>query len=206
MAYYAIVNKEVVVVPDGIPTYECWRTMPSQKIIIASSENLVQDIVRKQPLTYLPKGSLQLSTRYSILVKQRSLSRKAYDYWLNLQRTTENLGGLYDPQPGRVTGNLTNTKEPNSVVLGYFDVVSSTEKRIFISYDELPRDMQIKPDAGCALDTVLLSRIPVFNTAIFSIITQVYDGPTLIGYLYASKQCADCRYQKGVTIKPDFWE
>jgi hypothetical protein len=207
MAYYKIVNGEAVVVPGGIPTYECWRTTPSQEIIIASSQNLIQDIIYKQPVTSLVKGSQKLSDRYSILIKQRSLSRKAYDYWYNLQQTTENLGGLYDPQPGQVTGNLTCTNEPNKTVLGYFDVVSSTEKRIFIDHNDLPGDMQIKPvDAGCVTDTVLLNRIPFFDSNNFSLITEVYEGPSLIGYLYAKKRCADCRLQKGVTTKPDFWE
>src|SRR5436189_6381773 len=36
--------------------------------------------------------SQKLVIKYSILAKQRAISRQAYDYWLNLQKTTESLG------------------------------------------------------------------------------------------------------------------
>jgi hypothetical protein len=206
MSYYEKVGEDVVVIPNGAPTYECWRTESSQNIIIGSSQNLAQDIIYKHPVTHLPRGTQKLADRYSIRVKQRSLSRNVYDYWFNLQQTTENLGGLYDPQPGQIIGNLANVDDPTNIVLGYFNVVSSTQKRIFIDFYDLPRELQIKPDAGCVTDTVLLERLPTFNTFIYSLITQVYQGPVMIGYLYSKKQCVDCRLQRGVTTKPEFWE
>jgi len=204
---YKIEEDTVILLPQNERTYVCWRTLTSQNILIGSTERLNEDVIYKQPLALIPKNSQKLIIKYSILVKQRSLSREAYDYWLNLQKTTENLGGLFDPQPGSVRGNVYNVSDPDDPVLGYFDAGAVTEKRLFISAVDLPADLRNYKDIGfCLMDTVLVDDVLQLDRVSNRIVTTIYVGPDLIGYYFTSSPCADCRFEKGTTTKPAFWQ
>lgn len=207
-AYLRIEGEDVVPIPEEELTFNCWRTLESKNILIGSSERLNEDIISNFPIINIEKGSQKISVKYSILVKQRALSREAYDYWLNLQKTTENLGGLFDPQPGRVTGNIHNVNYPDYPVLGYFDIGASKEQRLFINSTEIPSDLRgYKYMGACEVDTVLLGDLPLFNSISSTILDPVQGmGPFIIGYRFTSNSCADCRDQHGTTTKPPFWQ
>jgi hypothetical protein len=209
--YYAFLRlegEEVVPIPLEEQTFNCWRTIVSKNILIASSERLNEDIISNFPITFIEKGAQKISVKYSILVKQRALSREAYDYWLNLQKTTENLGGLFDPQPGRVTGNIHNVNYPDYPVLGYFDIGTSKEQRLFINSTTIPNDLRgYKLTSQCEVDTVLLADLPLFPSNSSTLLDPVQGmGPFIIGYRYTTNSCADCRHQNGTTTKPPFWQ
>ena len=200
-----IENGALAYIPFEEQTFQCWKTIRSKKILIASTDQLNQDVVYNFPVNFIPKGSQMLTIRYSILVKQMAISREAYDYWLNLQKTTENLGSLFDPQPGRFAGNIHNKNNPNDPVLGYFSVGTMQEKRIFISRFDLPNGLKSYKDYGtCSLDTVLFADVPGAQPK--SIVTTVQSMNVVIGYVYTTEPCVDCRFQGGVLTKPPFWD
>ncbi|HEY9005136.1 MAG TPA: DUF4249 domain-containing protein [Ohtaekwangia sp.] len=187
--------------------YRCWRTTSSQNIIIASTDQLQKDVVDKKTLTHIPAGSQKLFIKYSMLAHQRVLTRDAYDYWEQLEKTTESLGGLFDPQPGKVSGNIHNTSNPDEPVLGYFSGGSVTSKRIFIKLGDLPNELRrYQGQEGCMIDTVLLEDVKNFIPIYSEALGTATNGPITIGYIFTSKTCADCRTQGGVTTKPDFWQ
>jgi hypothetical protein len=205
-AYLKYENQEIVFIPQEEQTFRCWRVLPSQKILIGSSSQLNQDIIYNFPLSFIPKGSQKLTIKYSILVKQKALSREAYDYWLNLQKTTENLGSLFDPQPGRVRGNIRSVHHSNEPVLGYFDVASAQEKRFFLRASDLPDELRsFKSFGNCKIDTVLVEDLPNFDSG--ALLNPVYQmGPQPIGYTYTFFSCADCQTQGGEITKPAYWQ
>lgn len=208
--YYAFlkyVDGEVVNIPLSEQTFRCWRTLPSTKILIGSSEKLNNDIIFNFPLNFIAKGSQKTIIKYSILVKQKALSREAYDYWLNLQKTTENLGSLFDPQPGKVTGNIHNITNPAEPALGYFDVGAAQEKRIFFKGIDLPEGLRsFKTIGSCYKDTVLVDALPQFSGTSGVLLDPITEGPVTLGYTYSSRSCSDCRVQGGTTTKPLFWQ
>lgn len=212
-AFYSAVMYENNMVRDRAPgeiIFQCWRTIPSTNIIIGSSERLATDVISKFPVKFLPVGSQELIIKYSILIKQRSLTREAYDYWINLQKTTENLGSLFDPQPGQVTGNIENIADENEPVLGYFDVGEVHQQRLFIGSDELPDELKSLRNIGsCTLDTVSVAEVGGVGAnsslVLLSGLTS-QNSEAIIAYLYTRLSCADCRLQGGVTTKPSFWE
>lgn len=200
---------------DGIPVYReinerifvCWRNLPSTEILLGSSQRLEIDRISEFPLHFIPRGSAKLSRRYSILVRQYALSEQAFNYWQQLQKTTESLGSLFDPQPARVTSNIHNTGDPEEIVLGYFGAGAREEKRIFITYRELPRHLQVNlsQQGGCEIGTVLNADLPDLP-GYYLLLNQVTQGIVVIGYTYAITACADCRTGGGSIIKPDFWD
>jgi Domain of unknown function (DUF4249) len=189
----------------------CWRTEPSSKINVASSVALGQDVIKDYQLTYIPKVSNRISILYSILVKQRNLTEAEFEYYLLLHKTTESQGGLFDPLPTRVLGNIRQTGSNPSPVLGYFSGGSVTEKRLYIDHYELPEDFRSSRDLmGCRRDSVCF--VPhrcQSDTALLSnnaaIASPIYEGIGIIGYYQTSDYCIDCRLHGGVLKRPSFW-
>ena len=186
----------------------CWKTGLSTGIMVGSTKHLQEAVVTKFPLALVPFGSLKLSVKYSILVRQQALTDEAYAYWLNLEKSTEELGGLFDPLPSEVSGNIQSLTHPSEKVIGFFGGSTVTEARRFISRYELPRSIisAFGNSQACVLDTILLADLP--NVAGSTLLVDgIYPpGAGLIGYTTSSRNCIDCTTFGGTTVKPTFWK
>jgi hypothetical protein len=185
--------------------YHCWRTVSSANISIATSVKLSEDIISNFPFYLIEKPSQKLLMRYSILVKQNTVTVDEYNYWKQLQKNTEKLGTLFDPQPSQILSNVQNVDNPDEPVLGYFSAGITTSKRIFVNASDLKGNYYSRYPVKCALDSV-----PIENLASSGLLLiQPYYKKTLIapdGYLGTTVFCADCRqYGGGTLTKPDFW-
>ncbi len=122
-----------------IPTcYESGGIVGS--INIASTRELGSDIINRQPINFIPKRGVKLSSRYSLLIKQLSLTQQAYDYWENVKEQLEDAGSIFSPPPAQIIGNIYNVDDDTELVMGYFQVSAVTEKRVFIRRGEVPAD------------------------------------------------------------------
>jgi hypothetical protein len=205
---YMFADKEVIVRPPDRSIYTCWKSEPSTGILVTSTNHLKESIVSRFPVTFISKGSLKLSVKYRLLVEQQALTQEGYDYWLGLQKSTEQLGGLFDPLPSEVTGNIRSTTHPDEEVLGFFSASTVTQKILYVKWRDLPPEeakFYNNHDSYCELDTLFLADLP--NVASFVLLaTAVTEGPSLIGYTTSSNNCLDCRSFGGSTTKPEFWE
>ena len=201
-ANYMIVNGSVTQQP--LPLSRCWISKPSSEILIGSTTRLASNRISEFPLTFIPVRSQKVSVRYSILVQQRSISQEAYEFWSQLKKSTESLGGLFDPMPSQVLGNLYSASDASEPVLGYFSGGEVSSKRIFIRLRELPPELRLPPVPACAVDSITLdaiSRTP--NT----LLVAPYGTPFPIGYYRAlGKNCMDCRDDGGGIVRPDFFD
>jgi len=212
--YHAPVSSDFIFIPGATPIYRpnderiyyCWRTLPSTKISIKTTIKLAEDVVHAFPVTFLPKESSKISVKYSTLIKQRAISKSEFDYLQQLQKTTESLGGLFDPQPSQVLGNIRNVNDPLAPVLGFFSAGATVEERLFIDYFDLPKDLQKLPyPVGCEQDTVYNAGLKNLSGTVY-LGSAIYSGPSIIGYTKSTARCADCRTQGGTTTEPPFWE
>ena len=197
-------TKEIDYRSDNI--YRCWQSQLSSDIFATSSARLSQNIISKFPLVSISQRDARLQTTYSINVKQFAITEEAYSYWQELKKTTEDLGTLFSPMPSQITGNYTCVSNPEEIVLGYFSIGKSSEKRIFIDSKVLPPpDSYNIPFLACSLSRLELSDVPNFNSAAYTIIDAISQGTTIIAYYYSTIPCSDCRTAGGTNIKPDFW-
>lgn len=204
---YKLVANQAVPRPIEEQVYRCYKTTPSSNIMIASSTDLDSDVIRNFRLQDVPRNSQKLQHRYSLSVRQMSLTEDAYTYWLNLFKTTENLGGLFDPMPGEVVGNFKKTSDPSALVIGYFSAATAHEQRIFITPVDLPKNWgQFRPPF-CPMDTILLEELGSLG-ATTMLVGPIYSQgfPVLIGYSSSTHSCVDCQaIHGGLTQKPPFW-
>ncbi|HEY0355078.1 MAG TPA: DUF4249 domain-containing protein, partial [Flavisolibacter sp.] len=125
---------DTTIVPTPAPhNYRCWKYDHSKTIIIGSSAQLQSDVISNFPVHFIPLGSEKLSYRYSILLRQQSLDKTAYQYFQLMKKNTESLGSIFDPQPSELKGNIRCITDPAEGVIGYLTASEFKEKRIFIT-------------------------------------------------------------------------
>ena len=203
---YELVNGQVVARTETDINH-CWRTVASTGIFLGSSIRLTQDIIQKAPILFIPASSPKLWIKYSFLLKQYAQSAEAYAYWLNLQKTTEQLGSLFDPLPSQVGGNMHNVKDATEPVLGFVDGYSAEQLRVFIDRPAaLSSNLIVTGYENCALDTVPKpgSKLPL---SAFLNTSGGYNAVIALDkglYLATATTCTDCR-TLGTTTKPSYW-
>lgn len=188
--------------------FTCWQTNPSTQIIVKSTDQLSTNVVADFEFARIPIQSGKLNIHYSILLKQTSITQEAYDFWSELESTTENVGGLFDPQPGQVVGNISCLSNPDELVIGIFSIGTVREIRTFLKADELPNELKSRftgPGYYCPVDTVSLADVKYFPEEGLILVGEAIVNDRLVGYTYASALCADCRARGGTTTKPAFW-
>ncbi len=189
-------------IDDPFFLFRCWRTEPIRKIYTFTTRYLSGNTINKFPLHYVSNQTSRLKIKYSLLVKQYSLSNTAYDYWFQVQKQSQERGGLYETQPVQIQGNISNINDPEEVVLGFFDVSSVPEKRIFVSESFNFRIY----GPNCYLRIIeherQLSMYTIFPVYMISRNSMGVGPPYGVGY----GTCFDCRAGGGKTERPDFWE
>jgi hypothetical protein len=189
-------------VPLPVPSFEyytCYKSDIIDEIFIHTTQDVTNDKIQKFPLNYVTDETDRLSVKYSLNVRQYSLSDKAYNYLQTIKQLSRETGGFYETQPSSISGNIYNMEDPEEKVLGMFYASGVTEKRIFVqvyvhlynhscdpygySYDELIAFLETKDK----------SEYPVY---------VIYS---MSGYDYAEQYCFDCRSFGGSTVPPDYW-
>ena len=192
----------VLPVNDPFFLFRCWSTERIPKIYTSTTHYSTSNTINKFPLHYVSNISDRLKIKYSLLVKQYSLSNTAYDYWFQVQKQSQESGGLYETQPARIRGNISNVNDPEELVLGFFNASSVTQKRIFVSE---PFDFRIF-GANYNLEYIfresILRRYTLYPVYLISLNPMGVGLPYGVGY----GTCFDCRKGGGKTEKPDFWE
>jgi hypothetical protein len=184
--------------------YSCWATNPSSGILLSSTLGLTQNIISNNLLLRITKGDSRLWKKHSLLVRQISLDKEAYDYWVQIKRMSESLGGLFDPIPYEVKGNIQSLSNSEEVVLGYFSGAQVKTKRIVIRFDQLPSGFTGATQGDCTDDYIAVADVPSLNGAPVLLTHAQYEILSIVGYFYSSPECVDCRLQGGTNIQPSF--
>lgn len=180
----------------------CYNFSRNRTILVSNTQSLNDDRVSGFEVTYVNTDGYELSTLYSILVKQYALDEAGYQFWKAVAESSEQLGSLFDPTPYQVLGNIINIERPEEPVLGYFDASSVSEKRFFISREDLS-DLYYSP-SPCRFQTDTIEtpdELPLLLSWGYRAISiGSLDSPTIM----APEECTDCR-ALGSPDKPDFW-
>ncbi|MDB5139859.1 MAG: hypothetical protein JWR12_1775 [Mucilaginibacter sp.] len=221
-SHYMEVNHDTVVLrPADQEIYQCWVSDASSTIILGSSAKLSKDIIGEQPITSIASTSEKLRIRYSILMKQYALTTDAYNYYTQLKQISEKIGGIFDPQPSELTGNVHCLSNPAEPVIGYITVGAVSQSRIFIDKMNLPQWTAQTPYSGCTVDSLLYMRAsPTSSPSIPPVITNevrnlIYPGIEIPidafglypagGFTAAFPECVDCTL-RGTNKQPAFWK
>jgi hypothetical protein len=202
---WTVINGIIIATDSSNQIYECWTTDSSRNVLLATSAALSQNLISGFNINTIPNGDQRLNIGYSILVRQYALTEDAYNYWALIQKTTDNVGTLFDVQPTQLTGNIHCTTTPSQPVIGYITACSMQQKRLNILASTLQNWPHNEPAYICDIDSIpqnpgnpLIWNYPDPNWAPYYFITF---GPLVI----ASRICLDCTNTGGTNIKPSFW-
>lgn len=202
--------ENIIIVNRTSEARVCYSTEKSTKIIQTSTNDLSEDRVNF-PVRFISNQNPIISHRYSILVKQYVQSLAAYTYYKTLNEISTSESILSQNQPGFLYGNIKSNSNPNEKVIGFFEVTSVSEKRIFFNYTDLfpneplppyfikcePFDLFFCFGAGdhCNGYTIIES---------LSNKTITYHSGTNNDYTFVESPCGDCT-RISSNIKPIFW-
>jgi hypothetical protein len=223
---YTYINDSTILTIPGSEVMEyCWKSASSTTILTGAILTGGSGSIKNQPIQFIaPELSDRISVRYSILIKQYSVSQSEYDYWNNLEQISETEGDIFGSQPYAVLSNIKNIKNSSEQVLGYFQVSAVDQRRKFISIEEtIPLGL---PFYNYVCTRIVTSpsdwskynpwRFPAMTfdelyqmyatTPGYAFVEPVYDATTnkLAKLVFTSSECADCELT-GTRTQPDFW-
>ena len=126
----------ILVIPRTQETQTCYSTQNSNDIIQTSTNDLSEDRVNFA-MRFISNKNYIISHRYSILVRQYVQSLAAYTFYKTLKETSGSGSILSQNQPGFFYGNMKAIDNPNEKVIGFFEVASVSEQRVFFNYTDL---------------------------------------------------------------------
>lgn len=179
----------------------CYLDAELEEYFFSSTSDIVTNSRRRVPLHFVPNG-LKLSSRYSCLLSQYSLSEKAYTYWQTKVTEIKESGGLYATQPSQNLSNIKNLNNDQETVIGYFWVSARTQKRVFYEGPYLGR-------AGCISQQFNIEDFyeqdPDSAFGVFRRIDSTFSPVYLSNGNTYPPACFDCRFSGGTLNRPDFW-
>jgi len=191
---------ELIPNPNATDLRTCWRSSRINNFLFASTEQLVSTSgLNTFPLHFVSTNTKELSIRYSVLVRQLSILKLAFEFYDAIDQQNEEQGSMWSRQPLQIQGNMQNINNPEEHVLGYFIVAGLSEKRIFVNRPNLPFHYY-----ECAPDFEAMQFIQFEPSEMWPI---YIDDIMFLGLARAeSDECFDCRLSGGSLTPPDFWE
>ena len=201
----------VVLVPRENEEQICYRTDKSNNIIQIQTNDLDEDRVSRFLVRFINRNNYIISHRYTILVKQLVQSDESFTFYDTLNEFSGSESLFSSTQPGFLNGNVFSDVNENEKVLGYFDVATVDERRIFFNYEDFfpgePLPPYVNPCnetapiianmAGCILRPIVES-----NTVRYVSVNPPTpnEGP----YRLVPRVCGDCTVLGSIEL-PEFW-
>ena len=158
----------------------------------------------KKPFAFVPniQQEQKLKHKYSVLIKQYSMSEEAFHYWDELKKTSQEQGFLFDRQPALLKSNIHNVNDEEETVLGFFSMAGVVERRAFA---EKPEGLDLSlyewycfPLEKGPSGPISREDLPIYFARAWM------DGES--SYAQVNKHCVDCRdYKNSTHIMPEFW-
>ncbi len=184
--------------PDNI--HYCWGSKTSNRIILGKSDNLSENRIKDHTILSLEPFNSRFSYLYSILVKQQTLDKKAYEYFDNMRKNVEQTGGIFAPQPTEIKGNITCLSDPKEIIIGYIYATTELSYRLYIKAEEVPGMGEI---FDCREKKTFIEG--ELDKAYGQGMAILSEGDKAGIYICISRRCVDCTARGGSKNKPDFW-
>ncbi len=216
------VTYDIELIPRSQEEQVCYSSDQQKGIILTTTNSLSNNGVERLPIRFISKEDRILRDRYSILVKQYVQSIESYSYYKTLDDLGNTESILSQSQPGFVFGNISSLENPDQKVVGYFDVSSVSQKRIFFNYLDfnLPQPdylfsceiIELDYNDNSTADLDKNDRIEIYRLlTLFEEQNQsyeIYELPQLFPsgiWQVVRPECGDCT-SVASNIRPDFWE
>jgi hypothetical protein len=187
-----------LVVPD-YSNFVCYKTDKLKDVFVLSTEGFSAKNYSKYTLHFVKDQTQILQHKYSLLVKQYSLTESAYNYWENLRKNNQETVDLFGKQPANVKGTIYNMNDTTDTALGYFGVSSVQTKRIIVLPIEGLKFDQVYRCRALVIEVIFPEDRPFYFAR-----DQDPNGVWFVGE--ARPECIFCTMLGGTTEKPPYWD
>ena len=217
------IEYDLEIVPRTEEQQTCFKTVPSTRVLQNDVTTLANPEILRYPVRFLGATDFMISHRYSILVRQFVQSAQAFSYFQSLNDFSASESVFNSVQPGFLSGNIEATNRIEAPVIGFFEVASVREERLFFNFEDLFPDLEKPPFVINCVPTSSPEAHSSFcaplppNPCPQSIVELVnlgqiaYISPNDEGlgacpgtYAYVKRECGDCTVL-GSNEVPEFW-
>lgn len=178
-----------------------WCTNTGRDIIASSSAYYNDNKIAEYKLYGISSDSRRFQVLYSTEVTQLSISKAEYEYEVERRRISQDMGGLFTPQPSVLPSNIHCTTSSKRAI-GYVGCSAGyARKRIFIS----PKDVNCHPDIYCQAYYSDEDDFPG-NENLYQSgwkLIQYIEPPVITGW--APFTCVDVSNIADLKVRPDYW-
>lgn len=100
-------------------------------------------------VAFIQDDGFKYNEKYRITIDQLAISQSAFEFFNLINEQLSITGGIFDPPPSEIKGNILNLDEPDVEALGYFFAADVSTKSIFLNRDiieEFRIDEQLNDD------------------------------------------------------------
>ncbi|NND80686.1 MAG: DUF4249 family protein, partial [Maribacter sp.] len=202
----------------------CYNTVASNTII-QTQLNTTGSGVEKFMVRFIAKDNFIISHRYSIEISQLVTGIDSYGFYEQLNDFSQTGNIFSQVQPGFIEGNVSSNDGVQGSVIGFFDVASVSNKRMFFNYTDFYANEALPPfpfNCGvhsspeshrsyCASgpdggNSCPQSIIEMVNLDLIRYVDENFDniGTCPGPYTYVPSICGDCTTM-GSNVVPEFW-
>ncbi|MHA6280048.1 DUF4249 domain-containing protein [Salinimicrobium sp. CAU 1759] len=205
-----VINGEFVEFPKTKEETVCYVTEASQKIFLANTNVQAGNDLNAFLIKFMEFSSFKTAHRYSILVRQFSISEESYSYYQTLKDFSDSESLFTQNQLGLINGNLFSVSDPDQPVVGMFTVAGVSSERIFFDFEDFYGDLDFGIDEHVKCEVLFPPTSTVNERK--AIGGQLENGSLKylgfemgVGYRFIKAGCVDCTIF-GSNVAPDFWE
>ncbi|WP_244160745.1 DUF4249 domain-containing protein [Flavobacterium defluvii] len=200
--------QSVQLVPNSSNTRTCYAVKNSTDIILLNTNDLGEDRVN-YPIRFIEEDNYIIGHRYSILVRQYVENLAAYNFHKTMRDIASSASILSPKQPGVLSGNIKCISDSNTKVIGFFEVSSVSEQRIFFNYTDLFPGRPSPyfntcddiPFRFCFAGEDCSGESMIYN---IEQNLMTYSSNAGINYILVDAVCGDCTSFSS-NVKPSFW-
>lgn len=122
--------------PVGMSVCCKWCWIPAYGAItdVLSDALINGNTISRRPVFTSP---IYYVGRHYIEISQYSLTKSAFQFWVNFEEQRKRNGSLFDPLPASIEGNVHQEDDANTLALGYFGSSAVSKRRLIIPGDTL---------------------------------------------------------------------
>ncbi|GAA4272167.1 hypothetical protein GCM10022258_14610 [Aquimarina gracilis] len=193
----------------------CFNSRSSDDIILTNTNTLSEDRVTGFLLHFIEGEDIRVADRYSVLVRQFVQSRAAHGFYETLANFSESESLFSQVQPGFISGNISSIDNDEARVLGFFNVASVIEERIFFNRVDVINGLP-RFSPGCERIAPVIGEgesIEEFEVRLQELIRtgsvrfleeQRGDTEDEGSLVFVPRPCGDCTVF-GSSAVPEFW-
>lgn len=128
--------------PDPLPCCEqCWVKEWRDDFIVTNDRLTNGQKVLRQSILFLPFERYR-NVRMKLQIYQHSITEEAYLFFSAIELQENSEGGIFDPPPSALKGNMFNPEDSDEQVIGIFDASTVSMYEVVIDSANIPYPMQ----------------------------------------------------------------